>query len=266
MSLVSNKKIFYINSNNRISGSHSNFTYHLNYDYNNNNYDSVVVLQALIPKSYYLVEDDDAMNYFTLRELGVDTNIFIPEGNYSRGSFQTAVQTLLNTHSPNTWTYTITFLPLTGKFQFNVTGNSSNQPSLLFNNEFYEPFGFEKDIVNSFVGSSLTSANIVNLNREDSLYIHSDIASNGTDDVLQEIFASSSADFTDIRFQNFNIEAYSKKLTSNSKNIYHFSLTDENGVHIDTNGVNLQITILLFESNNIYSMIRGYLKYLLIQN
>lgn len=266
MSLISNKKIFYINSNKRISGTHSNFTYYLDYDFNNNNFDSVVVLQALIPKSYYLVEDNDGLNYFTVRELGVNRNIFIPEGNYSRGSFQTTVQSLLTSTSINGWVYTISFSSLVGKYTYSVTGNSSNQPSFIFNNEFYEPFGFNKGVTYTFTANTITSVNIVNLNREDSLYLHSDIASDGTDDVLQEIFASSSADFTDIRFQNFNIEAYSKTLTSNSKNIYQFTLTDENDVHIDTNGVNLQITLMLFESNKIYNMIKGYLKYLLIQN
>ena len=53
MSLISSKRLFYIDSHNRLNGT-SNFLYQL--DYKDEDYDYCVVLQPSIPKSYYLVQ------------------------------------------------------------------------------------------------------------------------------------------------------------------------------------------------------------------
>ena len=55
------ERIYYINSRNRISGTNSNFTYKI--DINNIEPDRIAVLQANIPKSYYLIQDN--ANSFT---------------------------------------------------------------------------------------------------------------------------------------------------------------------------------------------------------
>ena len=54
MSIITNKSIFYIDSHSRVSGTHSNFSY--NIDLKGNEYDYCVVLQASIPKSYWLIQ------------------------------------------------------------------------------------------------------------------------------------------------------------------------------------------------------------------
>lgn len=63
---------FLIDSSKRISGSTSDFTYQLNIP-KNKQYDYVCVLQAIIPKSYYLIQA--GLNTFTLQENGVNTTI-----------------------------------------------------------------------------------------------------------------------------------------------------------------------------------------------
>ena len=103
MSLIKSKKLFYIDSHNRLSGTHSNFTYQL--DYKNEDYDHCVVLQASIPKSYWLIQNNQ--NTFTLDEISNQVTISIPVGNYSRSSFAYQLQYQLNTNSPNHYTYQI---------------------------------------------------------------------------------------------------------------------------------------------------------------
>src|SRR3954463_4082263 len=62
MSIITSKRLFYCDSHNRVAGSHSNFSLQL--EYKNENYDHCVILQATIPKSYYLIQS--GKNYFTL--------------------------------------------------------------------------------------------------------------------------------------------------------------------------------------------------------
>ena len=103
MALISSKKLFYVDSHNRLSGTHSDFTIQL--DLGINNFDQAVVLQVNIPKSYYLVQN--GRNTFILQE-GIDqVEISLPIGNYSRSSFKAQLQTSLNSESPNGWTYTV---------------------------------------------------------------------------------------------------------------------------------------------------------------
>jgi hypothetical protein len=146
MSFITNKRLFYIDSHNRINGTHSDFLYQL--DYKDEDYDYCVVLQASIPKSYYLVQS--GQNFFTLEENGMPVNITIPIGNYSRMSFQTCLQSLLNSSSPNHWTYSISITNSlttgdTGLFTYNVTGNGGVQPEFVIGNYLYEQLGFNPD-------------------------------------------------------------------------------------------------------------------------
>jgi hypothetical protein len=269
MSIINNgnKKLYYINSNNKLSGTHSDFTYQIHVP-RESKFNRICVLQCTIPKSYYLIEP--GYNTFILEELAVQTTITIPIGNYNRKQFQAAVLSLLNTNTSQAWVYTISYPSSSGvqsgKFTFTVTGNSGNQPSFIFGVTLAAQFGFDKNTTNTFVGSTLTSTNIINLQREDSVYIHCDCCTNESDNILQEIFSLNSIDFGNIIYNNDNLEAYSKDLISNEKNVYHFWLTDEDGVPLDLNGMNIQITLLLYESNNVFEMLKNYLKYTLIKN
>ena len=106
MSLIQNKQFFYVDSHARVSGTHSNFSYYLNF--RNEDYDHAVVLQATISKSYYLVQP--GKNTFVLNENGNHVVISMPIGNYSRTSFRFQLQEQLNTNSPLGYTYVIRYL------------------------------------------------------------------------------------------------------------------------------------------------------------
>ena len=131
MSLIQNKRIFYCDSHNRVSGTHSNFT--LSIDYKQADFTHCVILQATVPKSYYLVQPNK--NTFILDENGSQVTITMPIGNYSRSSFGYQLQYQLNQNSPNGYTYVMSTpnpqqTADTGLYTWTVTNNSGFSHSL----------------------------------------------------------------------------------------------------------------------------------------
>jgi hypothetical protein len=209
----------------------------------------VVVLQANIPKSYYLVQSTN--NTFTLTELGVPYTVTVPIGNYTRTNLKTALTTLLTAASGNAWTYTVT-IPSTsqvdlGKYTITVSGNSG-QPSLTFpsTGNIHEICGFNAGSTNTFVAAVLISTNVVKLMREDTIYIHSDIVGGSTVSILQELYGDG-RDYDHIVFVNQNVPFYTKPLISNGNNVYRFYITNEDGDAIDLNGINWTMTLCVYK-------------------
>ena len=129
---IGNKYIYYVNSAFRTNANDTNTQFSYYFDkFQNNDFDHVVVLSASIPKSFYLIQSGS--NSFVLNENGTHVTITLTPGNYNRNSLLATVKLLLNSNSPNSWTYNITYPNINttyddGKFYFTVTGNSS-QPS-----------------------------------------------------------------------------------------------------------------------------------------
>ena len=104
------------------------------------------------------------------------------------------------------------------------------------------------------------SINVVKFQLEDSIFLHSDIATNRTDNVLQEMLGCQNTDFSTITYICPSVEAYAKPITSNNNNIYQFQLTDEDGVEIDLNGQNIVFTLMLFKKENMNKLVKQFLK------
>ncbi len=256
-----NKKIFYINSESRDEGTDSDFLFSL--PVFGDDYTHCSLLQCSIPKSYYLIQDN--FNTFTLDENGTEFTITIPKGNYSRTSFQTQIQTQLNAVGAYTYTVSVPDTtagnPETGKFTFTVSGNGGIQPIFTFTSFLYEPMGFEAKSSNAFVGDSLESVNVINLQKENTLFIHSDLCTNGDDNVLQEIYTNNTSDYGNIIFLNSNVQESSKRITT-IDNVYRFYLTDENGQAIDLNGRNWVMSLMLYKPNNkMEEMVKKYIQW-----
>jgi hypothetical protein len=139
---VTNPYYVYINSRNRESGTDENFTYNVQFP-QGFDFTHVVCLNALIPKSYYLIQVGS--NTFTLQENNTTVLITIPVGSYLLSAFQTTIGVLLTNASPNGLTYTLTYPALsgtdTGKWTFTQT-NGTIVSSLIFDSHLFEPFGF----------------------------------------------------------------------------------------------------------------------------
>ena len=266
MSFVTNPYVF-VNSRDRESGTDANFTYNIQFP-TGLDFDRVVVLNALIPKSYYLIQDDGQERTFQLTENGATVTIVLPVGSYLLSAFKTTVGTLLSNASPNGLTYTLTYPsiagPDTGKWTFTQT-NAAVVSSLTFNQQLFEPFGFFAGSTNQFNGTTLTSTCVIKLQSEDRLLIHSNIVNNGRDDILVSINSTTSINYSSINYVCAAPEFYSRILSSPNNNTYSFSLTDENGELINLNGLNLNMTLLLYKKDDIFQQIRNFMKLIVMK-
>jgi hypothetical protein len=192
-------------------------------------------------------------NTFVLNEAGSIVKITIPVGNYNRRNFALVVAGLLTTNSPHSYVYTMTICSRnqaeTGKFTYTV--NSATQPTITMTNNLFEQFGFVTGSTNTFDASgNLVSTNVYKFQIEDTLYLHSTICTNGTDDILQEIYVADQPDFSNIHYTCSDTIAHSKALTTQHQNSYRFKLTDEDGLPIYLNGLNMVICILVYKRDN----------------
>jgi len=101
------------------------------------------------------------------------------------------------------------------------------------------------------------------LQSEDRLLLHSNIVNNpGRDDILISINSSTSVNYSSIAWTCPSPEFYCRLLSSKKNSTYSFSLTDENGDLIQLNGLNLNLTLLLFKVDPIYDQIRSFFRML----
>jgi hypothetical protein len=244
--MSSDKRIFYVNSRQRIAGSDSDFTYEL--DLKGLDITHACVLQAYIPKSFYNVQE--SQNTFTLEEDGKQATVSIQAGTYTKNSLKSTLQSGLTDASPNGWIYTISTPTSseaeTGKYTFVVSGNSGLQPSFIFGEYMWEQMGFNENSTAQFDTDTLTSPNVINLQPESTIYIKSDLIQD-KDNVLQEVFGGNSMSYSGISFIQFSIEAYSKRILSKESNSFRFYLQNEDGEPINLNGLNLVFSLMVWK-------------------
>jgi hypothetical protein len=250
MSYFSSNQVVYVNSNNRASGSHTDFQIKL--DVNNNiDWDKVCVLDCSIPKSAYTVSSTS--NTFTLTEFWYEYTVTLAVGNYTRKSLATALAAALTVASGNLLiTYTCTYPVINnsvdnGKFTISITGNEGYQPVIsVGSSRIYELLGFDKNSSNVFVSNSLTSTNVCNLSPETTIQIKSDICNTFNSINLQSVIGNSDPSYSSINFTNHAPAEYAVKANIKGDNIFTFRLTDENDILYETNGLNIVINLMLF--------------------
>jgi len=266
---ITKSRIEYINSANRTNGTNEDFYITLTPWSREDDYDYAVILYANIPVTYYMVVA--GQNTFTLVESGSNITVTIPSGNYSVQSFARVLGTTLTAASTHGWTYTASFpnnasASQTGLYTYNVTGNTG-QPSFVFTSNLFELMGFNSNSTNTFVGSTLTSVNVVDFVPENTLYLYSDVIEtkdNNTENIMQEFYASNIAPYSNIVYQCTAVEAYAKKINKGNSNYLHFTLLNENYQNISLNGQPMFLTLLLYKKDNIIDILKKLiLKWLL---
>lgn len=244
------KQIFYINSEKRITGNPSEFNILLDGINANHNYNRICVLQANIPKSFYLIQEGH--NTFQLSETINDVEIVvtctIPPGNYTKSSWLSILSQVLQNNSPNTIYYACTFDMITGKIIIDTPTDTTTLKRIIVSLDMYEQLGFDKYSINSFTVPPLISKNIIKLSNKDTIYIQSNSIDESTP-ILQEIFCNTS-DYSSISFINPNIEFNSKQYIRNNNNSLNIVITDEDNIKLDLNGLNIVLSIVLYEIND----------------
>ena len=276
------KSTFYIDSQNRSSGTSGNFSINFNMP-PNNTYNRIVVMQASIPKSFYLISSP--YNTFQLYEPGtastgsatdtfgtITTNgayktIALTPGNYSKTTMIVCLQTMLtlasslNSTTATRYLYTVSFPlmnnPNTGKFTYSVGALTTAQPQIIFptTSTLYLPMGFTRGSVNVFISSSLPSANVIRLQAKDTIFIKSNIVGTSNKSVLQEIYTGCNPDFSVISFLQNDIELNSKELVYKDNN-FTFSITDEDDNILDFNGQDKIFSVCCYEHNNSMELLK----------
>lgn len=268
----------YIDSRNRISGTSTNFTYRI--DLPPNNFNRVCLLQASIPKSWYLF--DNTNNTFILREIDqvspfgtYNLTITVPVGNYTRINLASIVTSLLNTASdsisagPFTNTYTVSYPTSsqtnTNKFTYTSTSVSYERlktASFIFSdNNCNIPFGFNEGTYPFSNGTSvigtLISSNAINLASKTRLFLKSNLCPLANKQNLQEIFTNNVQDNGIVVYQQNEIDANSKLFNSNDDSLFSFQLCDRFGYVVDLNGLDMVFSIYLYTYDNTNEYIKN---------
>jgi hypothetical protein len=262
-----NKVIVYINSNQRSSGTDSNFQFSIPNFPVSKNFDSCCLLTAIIPKSFYTLPN--GFNTFTLFEGASSVLITMPPGNYNISSLLYTLTYWLNTLSPNGNTYVLTNPspsapdtilipnttkdisndPDTGKILFQTSGTQNTH--FVFGNviNICQAMGFNTNSTSATFTSTipLIAPNVVNVTVLNTIYISMDEVNNGIDNILQEIPNSTLGSMGIINYQNTNIEAWSKPYKGNKQNVWHIRLIDEYQNTIQMNGVYWSMSLLLYK-------------------
>ena len=232
MSIFTRKYIAIVDSALRLNGTSSSFQFKIDLP-NNNTYNRVLLLTAVIPKSYYLVSAGN--NTFQIQEATQLRLITIPIGNYTLSTFLVAIALAM---CAGGYTYTVVYSSLTNKLTFTVSGYSGYIPQLIFTTNLFECFGFSKNSTNTFVQATLctlTSTAMINLNPYEVLYIRSDMTANSFGTILDIVPMCITPNYSFVSYQN-TTEHTMRELVGNRNTIFTFTITDNLNRIVDLNG------------------------------
>ena len=243
-------KLVYVDSEERISGTSSNFSYAIDIP-DGAKYDTCCVLSMTIPRSYYLVRSGQNRAILVLD--GVEHPFEIPPGNYNADNFSEILLAILNgiaVAAGMPAAFTITFSTITGKYTYAYSGLGT--ASFKFENpsRLGHQMGFDEISENHFVAGTLQSANVVNFVSTSTLFLHSDMVDDGTD-ILQEVYADNSVPFSNLVYNCRVPGLYAKKLRNNTSSLFNFSLCDEHDKEVNLNGHEILFTLILYHKEDL---------------
>lgn len=249
--------IAFVRSHNRQGGTSSQFSYVINLP-PHATYDSVCLLQAAVPKTFYLIPN--GRNTFFLVEGTNRITITIPPGNYTRRSFSATLATLLNNATTMGYLYTVTYNASSvsvdnGKYTFFATIGGvpvTIQPYFIIPAATSPALqmGFDRGSTNYFVAGVLQSSNITYLQASPVMYILCDCVSNNGTNILQDM-NTTSPDFSMLIFQvgdSGGATTNQKRLIHSNNNKFNFTLTNAEDEVLDLNGVDWTCSILFWDS------------------
>ena len=249
------------NSKDRVGGTNSSFL-SKPVDLGINKYDSVCLVQASIPRSFYNVPS--LYNTFTLFEpTGSKTiTITMSPASYSRINFALVLSSTLTAASlasGNGWTYVVSYpsssVGDTFKYTFTVSGNAGAQPRFIFTTGLFRQMGFEENSTNIFTSSSLVSTNCINLSYITRAFIKSNVCLNAQDSILEEILNYGSYPMLSLcYYQQVSIDLNTRLYNDSAINSWNFSLVDSFDQLIDLNGVPWSFSLVFYKRNDTHEL------------
>jgi hypothetical protein len=248
------------NSKDRIQGTNSSFLSEP-VDLGNNAFDSVCLVQASIPKSFYNVPT--GYNTFTLQENAASVTVTIPRGSYTRINFQSTLATLLTAASPNLLTYTVSYPASTAADTFHYTFSVNSSVIVCkFTFTNISPFrqmGFESSTTYTFTpgvgSSSLESVNAINLSFILRAFIKTTLVMDATDGILEEILSLGSYPANSVvHYQQYNFDMNTRKYNKSGANSWLFTLVDAFDQLIDLNGIPWAFSVVFYQRNSTHEL------------
>jgi hypothetical protein len=237
-------------------------------------YNRVAVVDMAIPKSWYLVSAP--YNTFILTELGVQSTITVPPGNYTVLQWCTQIPLLMTAASTtmgHNWVYAAArvLIPDNGLIRYTVTGNGGNQPSITVMNIGETDFDGDGNMsqqlglfagTTSFSSNALTGSIVYNATGEFGVRLISDICeAEGSDTLADVLDVGLSAPGSVIRFQAQHPILQSKRFQLKGTNSFRYQLVSATtGRPINTNGLPLIVHLKIWrQEEGEISMLRQIL-------
>jgi hypothetical protein len=228
------------------------------------NHNQISLVLASIPKSFYTVVSP--YNTFKLD----NTTYTLTQKNYSYSTFVSSINSLIAPAS-------ISFDTSTGK----ITLTDTTHTTLSFpkGSLMYRQFGFNINSTNGIVSTSLTSVNTCNFQCYSFVQIGCDTvkATSSTRPILGRIFIENTPDFGYIQYRNFQIKetarnfsttsgSYSENTSNIIPRVAKFQILDQDYNPINLNGIPYDLTVLTFEKENYWPVIKQYMSFVLARH
>lgn len=244
----SEKTVVYINSAERITGYSDDFTINISNQIEPGKiYNSVCLLSCSIPKSYYIINNNNK----TIRFIENVTNVLcsLDVGNFSASELASEISSAMTAASTIGAVYSTYLNMRTGKYY--IQTSSAVPTSIDFTNDggLHEIVGFDEDIYN-FNAQILYAPNVCNLQLSNVVRINSSIVG-GSDQILSEVIPDNIS-FSSIVYNEQNAGFASKPMNNIGSDIFSFTLLDAIGKRIDLNGLNWNAVLVLYNSNDYY--------------
>jgi hypothetical protein len=249
------------NSKDRIQGTNSSFL-SAPVDLGNNKFDSVCLVQASLPKSFYNMPT--GFNTFILQEspFFVSISVTIPPGSYNRINLQSVLAARLTALSPNGLTYTVSYPTSTQADTFKYTFVTSSivvSSRFIFNSTSpFRQMGFE---VGTYIFAisggiyTLQSVNSLNLSYILRIFIKTNLVIDATDGILEEILnIGSYPTLSVVHYQQYNFDMNSRKYNTSSTNSWQFTLVDSFDQLVELNGVPWAFSVVFYQRNKTHEL------------
>lgn len=270
--MIDNLQIYHVSSKDRDSGNQNNFIIDLNIDQNIlQNLTHCAVLSISIPKSYYNIQSNSIINLY---EDNILIPILIDPGNYTLNQLLKMMTKKFNENTLNDIKYNFIKNNIEyddGKIRIECDKPEINKQIYIEENELYESLGFKSFKYYQFT-SQLISENVVNLNSNNIIYLHSNIVSSQFNDfntsgnnILCYINNCGACASYSYIIKDFDIISNMKRLKFNSN--MNFFITSENR-NIDLNGCDFSFILVFFrfvDNYPFYKKISNYIDYELIR-
>ena len=213
---------------------------------------------AQIPRSFYGVVDGH--NTFMVGPMVFS----IPPGNYNVDTFLTTLNGLISG---------ICFQPIifnrkTGKYTIYTYADSMTFPA---SSRLQPLFGFPDGTttVSTDPSGEITSSQVVNLSGLSTVYVTTSLVHSGLgdgyDNTLSTIFVNNSVDFSNVIYQNTQVDRTALPLVSSKDNTLqnfdiNIKILDEYGSSVDTNGQDVRLVVLTWRQDDLYPLLKSYIE------